>query len=288
MLNLKYHIVSLIAVFCALGIGIFVGSNLVGDDIFADQQKQLVSRLEEEFNLLREQNKVTQDELAVFKDTTDDYRLFCEQISPLIISNKLALKSVAVIQLDSTVPTEAVIKTLKDAGADVKYSAAVDWKIEPNWKQLQLAGEKENLSKKENYQRLAKGITALLLTGQDTPVLKELRKKGFLTIEGTPGAEVSGVVFLEGSNEDRSDILTNFNLLMVDSYTKSGVDVVVGESQGVLYSSLEAYQIRPVTTIDNMDNSIGQTSLVFALGGKSGNYGTGKTAERLIPELDAN
>ena len=40
--NLKYHIVSLIAVFCALGIGIFVGSNLVGND-FVDQQKQLVT-----------------------------------------------------------------------------------------------------------------------------------------------------------------------------------------------------------------------------------------------------
>lgn len=286
MLNLKYHIVSLVAVFCALGIGIFVGSNLVGDDIFADQQKQLVTRLEEEFNLLREQNRDTESQLAVFKDTTDDYRLFCEQISPLIISDKLAQQSVAVIQMNTSVPTEKVVKTLEDSGAEIAYSVSFDWKIQPDWNLFKLPDDKKSASKKENYKRLAEQISTYLRSGTDTPELKALRESGFLSVSGTPGNAVHGVVILEGSNEDNTELLTNFNTPVVDSFVKGGVKVVVGESQGMLFSTLEAYKLRPVTTIDNIDSSIGLTSMVFSLTGKEGHYGTGHTADRLIPEIN--
>lgn len=286
MLNLKYHIVSLIAVFCALGIGIFVGSNLVGNDFFVEQQEQLVNKLEEEFNLLREQNKLTQDELAVFKDTTDDYRLFCEQVFPLIVSDKLNQKTFAVIELAPAGTAEKVVNTLKQAGGEVAYSAAVDWEIEPEWDLLSSPGDKGPLSKKERYLRLSNEITGLLLSGEDNSTLQELRKSGFLTIEGSPGKKVDGVVILEGSDVDRSEILNNFDLPIADAYTDSGVTVVVGECQDVLFSTLDVYKLRPVTTIDNIDSTIGLTSLVFSLQGKQGHYGTGDTADRLIPELN--
>jgi hypothetical protein len=288
VLNLKYHIVSLVAVFCALGIGIFVGSNLVGNDFFVDQQKQLVTKLEEEFNFLREQNKLTQDELAVFKDTTDDYRLFCEQVFPLIIADKLNQKTFAVIELAPTGINEKVIKTLNEAGAEVAYLAVIDWEVEPDWDLLVSPEEKEPLSKKERFTRLSQEITGLLISGQDTSTLQELRKSGFLTIEGSPGRKVDGVVVLEGSDEDRSEVFNNFDLAVTNAYTDKGIKVVVGECQDVLYSTLDAFKLRPVTTIDNIDSTIGLTSLVFSLQGQQGNYGTGNTADRLIPEVNAN
>lgn len=286
MLNLKYHIVSLVAVFCALGIGIFVGSNLVGDDIFVDKQEQLVTRLEEEFQLLRDQNKDTESELAVFKNTTDAYRLFCEQTSPLIIFNKLAQQSVAVIQMNTLVSTEKVVKTLEEAGAEVAYSVSFDWKIQPDWSLLKLTEDEDAPSSKENYKRLADQIIAYLQFGTDTPALKALRESGFLSITGVPGEAVHGVVVLEGRDEEIIDLFNNFNTRIVDTFVKGGLKVVIGENEKMLYSTLDAYKIRSVTTIDNIDNSIGLTSMVFSLAGKEGHYGTGPTADRLIPELD--
>lgn len=286
MLNLKYHIVSLVAVFCALGIGIFIGSNLVGDDILAEQQKQLVTRLEEEFNLLREQNKDAQNELMVFKSVTDDYRAFCEQVSPLIISDRLAGKSVAVLQMNSSVATEKIVKTLQDAGADVPYTVTFDWKVQPDWNLFKLPTDNEAPSKKENYNRLSKQVKDLLFLGIDTEALKALRASGFLTLEGVPGRAVSAVVILEGGNEDRQEILNNFNTAVVEGYIKGGQDVVVGEGQGILFSTMDTYKIKPVTTIDNLDSCIGQASMVFALEGKPGHYGSGETADRLLPEID--
>lgn len=286
MLNLKYHIVSLVAVFSALGLGIFIGSNLVGDDVLAEQQQQLVTRLEEEFNLLREQNKDTQNELVVFQDANNNYRLFCEQVSPLIIENKLAGESVAVIQMNSSVATDQVVKTLQDAGAKVPYTASFDWETQPDWNLLKLPTDEEEPSKKENYKRLSKQVSDLLLYGTETEAIKVLRASGFLAIEGVPGKAVSGVVILEGGDEDRQEILNNFNTAVVEGYIQSGQDIVVGEGQGVLYPTMDVYKLKPVTTVDNLDNCMGQVSMVYALDGKPGHYGTGETADQLIPEME--
>lgn len=285
MLNLKYHIVSLVAVFCALGIGIFVGSNLVGDDILVEQQKQVVSKLEQEFNLLREQNKSTQDELAVFRNTTDDYRLYCEQTFPLLVSGKLRQKPVAVIELSPSGATEKVIKTLNDAGAYVSYTAIIDWEVEPDWDMLLASGEQGPLSKKENYRRLSEELKRLLLSGIETPPVTQMKESGFLTITGKPGQRLSGVVFLENGSEDRGEMVSNFDVRIVDAYTNLGIDAVVAESQDSVYSTLPMFKLKPVSTVDNIDTTIGLTSLVFSLQGKHGHYGTGDTADRLIPDL---
>ena len=289
MLNLKYHIVSLVAVFCALGIGIFVGSNLVGDDILVEQQKQVVTKLEQEFNLLREQNKSTQDELTVFKDTADDYLLYCEQTFPLLVADRLHQKPVAVIELYPSGATEKAIKALNDAGAYVAYTASINWDIEPKWEALLASGEQGPLTAKENYRRLSEEIKGLLLSGKDTPLLQQLRQSGFLTITGQPGQRLGGVVILEGSGkEDRGELVSNFDLLIADAYVKLGVDVVAGESHDTLYSTLAAYKLHYISTVDNIDTPIGMASMIFSLQGKRGHYGIGDTADRLFPELISN
>lgn len=40
MMDIRYHIATLIAIFLALGVGILVGSTVVGSDVLNDQQKR--------------------------------------------------------------------------------------------------------------------------------------------------------------------------------------------------------------------------------------------------------
>ena len=188
--------------------------------------------------------------------------------------------------MNSSVATEKIVKTLQDAGADVPYTVTFDWKVQPDWNLFKLPTDNEAPSKKENYNRLSKQVKDLLFLGIDTEALKALRASGFLTLEGVPGRAVSAVVILEGGNEDRQEILNNFNTAVVEGYIKGGQDVVVGEGQGILFSTMDTYKIKPVTTIDNLDSCIGQASMVFALEGKPGHYGSGETADRLLPEID--
>ena len=39
MIDLKYHIASIVAVFLALGLGVIIGSTIVGDDLLVDHNK---------------------------------------------------------------------------------------------------------------------------------------------------------------------------------------------------------------------------------------------------------
>ena len=45
MIDIRYHIASIVAVFLALGLGVLIGSTIVGDDLLVDQQKKLLDRL---------------------------------------------------------------------------------------------------------------------------------------------------------------------------------------------------------------------------------------------------
>ena len=54
MIDLKYHIASIVAVFLALGLGVIIGSTIVGDDLLVDQQQKLIERLEEQFYTLKD------------------------------------------------------------------------------------------------------------------------------------------------------------------------------------------------------------------------------------------
>ncbi|HHY37888.1 MAG TPA: copper transporter [Clostridia bacterium] len=55
IIDIKTHIISLIAVFLALGVGIFVGSIVVGGDTLQEAQEKMVARLEQDVdNLMME------------------------------------------------------------------------------------------------------------------------------------------------------------------------------------------------------------------------------------------
>ncbi|NLB18723.1 MAG: copper transporter, partial [Syntrophomonadaceae bacterium] len=54
MIDIRYHIATLIAVFVALGVGILIGSTLVSGDVLVEQQKKMITQLETQFNVLRE------------------------------------------------------------------------------------------------------------------------------------------------------------------------------------------------------------------------------------------
>ena len=53
MISMRYLIVSLAAVFLALGIGIFIGFMFDGQEIFLNQQEALIDELEYKFGEIK-------------------------------------------------------------------------------------------------------------------------------------------------------------------------------------------------------------------------------------------
>lgn len=54
--GISYHIITIVAIFTSLGIGIFIGSMLNGEKFMMNQQSRLITHLEENLKIQRQAN----------------------------------------------------------------------------------------------------------------------------------------------------------------------------------------------------------------------------------------
>ncbi|MDI6906058.1 MAG: copper transporter, partial [Thermoanaerobacterales bacterium] len=88
IINLRYHIVSLVAVFLALGIGILIGSAVLGNDTIAKSQQQVADRLEKHLNELRHENEVVRQQLAALQAENAVQRQFSKDALPFLVAGR--------------------------------------------------------------------------------------------------------------------------------------------------------------------------------------------------------
>ena len=67
--------------------------------------------------------------------------------------------------------------------------------------------------------------------------------------------------------------------------TATRVPAVGIESTGTEPSSISFFQGNDLATVDDVDDTAGELSLVFALLGAEGSFGVKSSADRLLPDL---
>lgn len=67
VIDLKYHLTTIIAIFLALGIGILVGSTMIGDDGIVREQQKLIVQIEDDLQILRNQNNLFKNKVTVLE-----------------------------------------------------------------------------------------------------------------------------------------------------------------------------------------------------------------------------
>lgn len=292
IIDLKYHIASLISVFLALGIGILIGSAVLGNDVndvIVQQQKQIVDNLQTDFDQMRKENQSAQDEIKTYKAALGIHKQFEQSIIPALIQKKLKDKKIAIIETSSYGFHEEWINILKLAGAEVISITTVlegfDLKNEDMRKavatKLLLTDTGENAVSKE----IAREITGGIISAQNIENLQYLEQLGLIKFSGNYGNPVNAVIFVGGSQTEAADRLNNLDLPMVKEFVGLNIPVFGVETSDVAFSYMKGYQKLKVTTVDNIDQTAGQISLVAAISGKPGNYGIKPTARQLMPSF---
>jgi hypothetical protein len=118
MIDFKYHVVSIVAVFLALAVGIVLGTNVLSGDVLSNLKSQ-TNDLRKEAQDLRAQNQQQQDQLSNDQN-------FAQAIEPTVVAGKLTGERVVVISVPDAPKSvrDAAVKTLNYAGATV--TAQVD------------------------------------------------------------------------------------------------------------------------------------------------------------------
>lgn len=289
IIDIKYHIASLVAVFLALGIGILVGNNFsaIGNEILVQQQKQLIDRLERDFDKIRDENKKAQEAITDYKTSVSVHKQFEKQMIPSMVAGKLTGLNVAIIETSNYGFHEDWIKTMKLAGAQVNSITTVlgsaDLANEQKRSQiatkLLLAEDKES----EVTQAIAQEIGVAVLTGQNMENIEYLEGLGIIKKVGDYGVPVNAVIVVGGSQDEKLMRVKDLDIPLMNYFLNQNIPVYGVEHTDVEISYMKDYQKLKVSTIDNVDIVPGQIALIYAMSGHPGNYGIKPTAKELVP-----
>jgi hypothetical protein len=304
VINFRYHVVSLTAVFLALAIGLVVGTAALNGPVSENLREQVTAVSKDNSNLRDQQNQY-RDELNRAQD-------FATEVSPALLNGKLAGRKVLIVGLPGSQDyVDQVISMLTVAGATVSAKVTVQDKFFDPLSDLGLLDLAEQASQptvpSEGLPMNANGVetaSALLaralLTGGTpvaaadlTAVLTAYVEPGYIAVDdkATAGAEATIVVSgLPAVDKDAAK-KSQSALTLTTQFAKDRPLVVAGDGvgDGNLVAGVRADPtlVKSISTVDNASTTQGQlatalTTVERVVQGKVGQYGL--SAASLVPQ----
>lgn len=90
LIDIRWHLASLVGVFLALGLGMLIGAQLAGAGTLEAEQQRLAERLEASFMVLRTENRSLRDELAGVRSELAEEQEFADLLLSAVAAATLA------------------------------------------------------------------------------------------------------------------------------------------------------------------------------------------------------
>ncbi|MGB4504448.1 MAG: copper transporter [Syntrophaceticus sp.] len=287
---MKYHIASLVAVFLALGIGILIGTSMIGSDTISKQQKNMIEGIEKEFTILREENKRNADALLQAQEVMSRQQQFNQEVLPLLVRDKLQGRKIAIVDLNYHKEHDGLANVFRSAGADVQSVTVINLDLlkdsSLSKQTAGMLGKASDADVEKYLPDLAKLLAEAIATGENDELVRFLDDHEVLRISGNYGPPLQDVVLIGGAEDKSQDYFKKFDQIMIKAWQKSGYNVYGVEDSDTAVSYMRYYQSSRLTTVDNIDTVYGQVSLVMAMYGYPGHYGVKQTAETFLPPLE--
>ena len=290
MIDLKYHIVSIVAIFLALGMGILIGSTIVSNDVMVVQQRKIIDSLEEQFTSLREQESTLMAEDVKKSKMINNYENFAQSMLAPIVDGTLQGRNVAVVVSGTKEIPAGLLNTLSLAGANVNSQTLVLENI--NMKDSKLRQKlidyfalDSNTTSDILRQKVAESTALLVNNKADLALNAFLTENKLMKISYTNNSPVDTVILIGGSDTLGQSFPEGFDSTLIKTLFQDGIQVIGLESSKVKFSYMKYYQKFSISTVDNIDMSLGQISMVLAMEGQPGNYGTKSNATTIMPAL---
>lgn len=288
MLDQRYHTISIIAIFLALGVGVIIGSALTTDDLLQAQQQRMVDDLEQSFILMRQNESQLHAENADQKQLISNYENLLGTALPELLKGQLAgLRIGLIISGGQEMPLD-LEATMQQAGAQIVNIS----RLQPTRMlsedllrpQIEAYYDLSEGSEQETLQRVLAQSLTQLLQGQGNEALVDfLQNNGIVRLSGDYTAVVDRIVFLGGTDNPSLFPADGFDAALLQQLLNEAPRVVVAETSKIGYSGMKVYQSFQVFTVDHIDLNAGRLSLVGVLKGESGHFGIKDTATSFAP-----
>ena len=285
MFDFRYHALSLAAVFIALAVGLLLGV-AIGD-------KELVSSARDDVRQsLRDDVREANEESDRLRTRLDAQSQFAEEVYPLLVNGELQDRRIGLLFLGD--PSQQVItqtrEALQPAGARLGLVAVLG--LPPDLDAIAERAEPTRYTALPDQPELLDDFgerigTQLVNGGQ---LIQDVRPALLRSLNGELGV-LDGVVVMRDppaiEDEEAQARAAALEDGIVRGITEAGVPAVGVELQSTDPSQIGWYRDRDMSSADDLNVVAGQASLVFALGGAEGAFGTKPTAQALLPPVIA-
>ena len=262
-INMKYYIVSIGAIFLALGIGMLIGFNLNSSEEMNKQQASIIEQLDEEFNDIKEENDTLSEDL---KNTDKKYNALVEYVNEnaeALMTGSLSGKKVAVVSTYGRTENVDKLKEIVNS-----YDGSVAFELVFN-KEITYAETIKQASKKtgekfKTTEDVVNYVFDMVKRGSVEALapIEELKMID-LNSESDDIANFSSVLISAASESaDPSKQFNELDKFVVSKLKSENKYVVEAQSKGAKTSYVEQYAKNKAATVDNIDEKTGELSLV--------------------------
>lgn len=286
--NIKYYVVSIVAIFLALAIGIYIGFMFDAQEILLSQKEDIVAQLEERFDYLEEENKQVKEEIDKITKENSIIKEFNRLIYKEVIKEKLTGLNIAIIETSGDYIYKELEETLELAGANVTSMTAINKNFETNLEQLRNIYEDTYTlieSNEDIIELIIVSITKEIILGEGDNIINKLNINGIIDAIGEYTTPINYIILAGGSRE-KDDRFNTIDIEIIKVCREMNIPIIGVERENVVYSYVENYIDNRISSVDNVDTIMGKVALVLAIDGRPGNYGVKPTAEKLIPNIE--
>lgn len=300
MISFRYHLVSIIAVFLALALGIVVGTTLLNGPV--------TNRLRDDVNSLKQQRTDLNNKVKELQGQVDDAGQFASTYGGQLVAGSLTGKNVLLVALPggSTAEEDALTRVISAAGGKVTGRLGLSQQyVDPGAgeriRQLAVGPVRPiglTLPTSQDAGELGGAMLSYVLTGHGqgsdlTQVLAGFSALHMVTTDGNTITPSTSIVVVGNGALHKDSYAGAVELSLVNALIRYKAHVVVaGDADtakpGGIVALVRGSTTRSAaSTVDNADTGSGQVSTVLTLAAAEqqqvGHYGTGTGADALFP-----
>jgi hypothetical protein len=276
--DLRYHAVSLAAVFIFFVIGILVGVGISGRGVLGERERlSLEARVEQ-----AERERDDAERRVAEQEALEEYE---RETYPAVMANRLADRDIGVVYLGSAEGevAGAIQETLDRADGDATRMRALRLPIQTGDLLREVAGVPDAPNTVED---LGRALAAELVDGGETPLWDAVGPVLVEERDGTNSEPLDAVVIARTVEPQRGQT-ARFLAAFYGGLAGAGVPVVGVETTDGEPSAIPTYVDHGFSTVDHLDTAAGRVALAVLLeeGGPRGSFGTKDEDDPVLPPV---
>jgi hypothetical protein len=285
--DFRYYVASIAGLFLMLAVGILLGVGISGRGFVSDAER---TRLNGEIAELRERLETATAQVEDLQLRQQAAQDFVESAYPVLVQDRLARRSVAVLVLGSVDQSVGFAsRAVGEAGGHIARMRAVTLPLRVEAVEAALGSNPElgGYVGEDELGNLGRDLGRELAAGGETPLWDALAAEIVEEQSGDLAEPVDGVVVLRPA-EPQAGGSSRFLAGLYQGLGSTGEPVVGVEPTRVEQSAIPVFQRHQLSTVDGIDSELGQLALVLLLADADpGDYGVRDTAEDgILPPIE--